>query len=357
MSLAYVNVYDDGDPGPTDPFPPEPEALSEHELPPTIVEKIRAAFVEDCDVESLPDPVPLVERWLTLDSLAVLFGPPGLGKSFVAVDLAYRVAYGMPWFDSSPITSGPVVYVAAEGTAGLKLRRRAWLEGYGRGKGDAPVTWLPMSVNLLDDIQAATVADEAARREAKLVVIDTLNRTSPGGDEGAEAMGRYVRSADRIREATGACVLVVHHVGKDATRGARGHSSLEGASDTMLELDGSKSSGRLVLSAYKQKDLPDGRTLHLVRNLCADSCVIALDRQPDPLGEGGLTQSAQVALAAFDDVVTDAGISNSVWIKSLPDGAMTERTFYRARRQLIDAGEVRQEGARFYRCSPSQEPS
>src|SRR4051812_18886432 len=70
-----------------------------------------------------------------------------------------------------------------------------------------------------------------------MVVIDTLFRALAGGNENAcEDMGTVVANADRIRAATGACVLMIHQCGKDAVRGMRGHSSLKAATDSEIEV-------------------------------------------------------------------------------------------------------------------------
>ena len=66
-----------------------------------------------------------------------------------------------------------------------------------------------------------------------LIVIDTLSRVMAGGNENApEDMGALVRNIDRLRDETGGAVLLVHHSGKDLSRGARGHSLLRAATDT-----------------------------------------------------------------------------------------------------------------------------
>jgi RecA-family ATPase len=50
-----------------------------------------------------------------------------------------------------------------------------------------------------------------------------------GGNENApDDMGALVRNIDRLRAETGAAVLLVHHTGKDTSRGARGHSLARG---------------------------------------------------------------------------------------------------------------------------------
>jgi AAA domain len=79
------------------------------------------------DLQGLPDPLWLVADFVPERSIAMLFGPPGVGKSFVALDLALSVATGRPWHGRAT-RRGPVVYVFAEGQAGAKKRINGWLK-------------------------------------------------------------------------------------------------------------------------------------------------------------------------------------------------------------------------------------
>jgi hypothetical protein len=99
---------------------------------------------------------------------------------------------------------------------------------------------------------------------AALIVIDTLSRAIAGGNENAsEDMGALVRNGDRLREITGAHVLWVHHCGKDAARGARGHSLLRAATDTEIEVTQERHSGLRTARVTKQRDLAsNGEELH-----------------------------------------------------------------------------------------------
>ena len=60
---------------------------------------------------------------------------------------------------------------------------------------------------------------------------------------------------DKIRRETGACVLVVHHTGKDEAKGARGHSLLRAAIDTEIAMTRNKDDGLIEIKATKQRDL------------------------------------------------------------------------------------------------------
>src|SRR5690606_28105123 len=91
-----------------------------------------------------------------------------------------------------------------------------------------------------------------------LIVIDTLSRVMAGGDEnGPVDMTAFIKNVDRIRHATGAHIMIVHHTGKDVAKGARGHSSLRAATDTEIEVATDETELRLA-KVTKQRDLQGG---------------------------------------------------------------------------------------------------
>jgi hypothetical protein len=69
------------------------------------------------DLKNGPEPEPLVTGVLWRDSLSRMFGAAGSGKSFVAIDLALRVALGMDW-GGNPVRQTNVAYVDRRRPAG-----------------------------------------------------------------------------------------------------------------------------------------------------------------------------------------------------------------------------------------------
>ena len=96
---------------------------------------------------------------------------------------------------------------------------------------------LPEAINLLSPSSAGELADVARDIGARLVILDTWARCTVGGEENStKDMGLAIEQADVIRRRSGACVLAVHHSGKDSTAGARGSSALEAAFDSVFEI-------------------------------------------------------------------------------------------------------------------------
>jgi hypothetical protein len=76
-------------------------------------------------------------------------------------------------------------------------------------------------------------------------------------------MGAFITAAGAIQGRYECGLLVVHHAGKDATKGLRGHSSLLGAVDTELEIiriEGAQPP-KGILHISKQKDGEDGQRI------------------------------------------------------------------------------------------------
>ncbi|KPD10371.1 AAA family ATPase, partial [Phaeobacter sp. 11ANDIMAR09] len=155
------------------------------------------------------------------------------------------------------VYGGAVLYIAAEGGAGVRNRLAAY-KHVRPDMGSAPFTLLPISLDLHSDGDALAVCKIIANNPLALVVVDTVSRSLGAGDENtAKDTSMFVKNCDLIREATGAHVMVIHHTGKDEDRGARGSSALRAAVDTEINVT---SRGEIVCK--KQRDMLHAEPLH-----------------------------------------------------------------------------------------------
>jgi len=211
---------------PPDMPEPPPEAYGDEraELPPF-------KLLSVADVRALPPALDRIHGIYPVHGVGAIYGPSGSGKSFLVVDLMAAVAGGQAWFGRK-VRPGRVVYVMLEGAAGLAKRIRAWEDINDRPFPDG-VSFLVESFRLLDrDHLLALARAIDSMGGADVVVIDTLNRAAPGADENSpEDAGRMLEALQHLQNMIGGLVLVVHHTGKDATKGMRGHSSLFAAMD------------------------------------------------------------------------------------------------------------------------------
>lgn len=195
----------------------------------------------------------LVKGVLLQATHAQLFGAPGEGKTFVALDLAHAIATGREWHGKK-VAKGPVVYVAYEGLGGLPDRLKALEQRYG----------LAADLHIADggkydmcsrEGRAALGADIKATCQPLLVIFDTFARALAlsGGDENsAKDVGLFNQAVAGLIETFGTSVMVIHHTGHNNTDRARGSSAVFGALDTEIKV------AAFAVEATKQRDLQEG---------------------------------------------------------------------------------------------------
>lgn len=199
----------------------------------------------------------LIKGLLPMAALGVLYGESGSGKSFLALDMAFAIARGISW-RGLRTKKHKVVYLAAEGASGFKNRLAAYALHNNLKDPAIPLQIIDAAPNFLlkDDALDICKAALADTGRPGLIVIDTFAQVLAGANENAsEDMGKALAHCKGIHKATGALVLLVHHSGKDASRGARGWSGLRAAADVELEVTRTPM-GRAIRST-KQKDGAD----------------------------------------------------------------------------------------------------
>lgn len=284
--------------------------------------------------------VALVDGLLYRDTIAMLYGRSGAGKSFFATDLAFHLENdNLSTWHGLQVGTSAFVYVVAEGAGGMAKRVDAWQKAHDlkveEGKGCA---WVPFPVNLHDRREAEDFAAWADAEAPGLIIFDTLARCTAGADENStKDMGIVVDNAHHIREATGACVLLVHHTGHAVTNRARGNSALVGAVDTELEL--SEANGALTLRNTKQKDGRRAQPMTFRLEAVANSCVI---RRGAADAADSLPAATLATLEVLRRVQGDTGAADGAWKEA---AGLPPRTYYNHRRSLIDAGLVENIGS------------
>jgi putative DNA primase/helicase len=218
---------------------------------------MRYRLLSAADMMNAPPLQWRVRGVLPATGLACIYGASGSGKSFLALDLGTAIAAGVDWFHCR-VTAAPVVYVALEGEAGFSQRMNAWRLHHGRDISER----LRFIKEGFDLRHARDVADIAAAVTASgyaggVLVVDTLNRAAGGADENSSRdMGELIDACNRLQTELSGLVVLVHHSGKDATKGLRGHSSLFAVLDAAVEVN--RIGGQHEWSIAKSKDGSDG---------------------------------------------------------------------------------------------------
>ena len=288
----------------------------------------------------------LVDGLITDTGFTMMYGAPGTGKSFLAIDIALSVAHGQPW-QGQGVKQGPVLYIAGEGIGGFGKRWKAWERHH--GKVDEPDLYLlPTAVNFREpeDIARLVATIEDIDQPFSLVIVDTVARAIAGAEENSSTdMGLFVAACDEIKALTGGALLAVHHAGKDANRGARGSTALLGAVDTSLMV--SKSEDIVVLRTEKMKDAEPMDDINLrmvtVSATISETSVVLerTDEKPKKKKAWRPTGAQKRALQVFENLCVDRGsakVRYSDWMakmrSDMPD--TPDSTKGSARDALID---------------------
>ena len=214
--------------------------------------------VHVADVAKRPPPEWLIREILPASDLVMLYGQPGAGKSYIALDMAFAIATGEMW-GGLETKHGPVAWIAAEAAGSLRIRTQAYARQHGMMLENANLWIVDAGLSLMDAEDADALTAALTEMRPALIVVDTLAAASGGANENSgEDMNKVLDSCRRMHRATGATIMLVHHSGKDEGRGARGWSGLKAAMQT--ELCAIHKDQVRLLTVTKQRDGPEGDT-------------------------------------------------------------------------------------------------
>jgi len=328
----------------------------------------------------------IIQNVLPVKGFSALFGPPGSYKSFHALDMAEAIATGRPWMGNEICNPGAVLYICGEGMGGIGARIRACKINH-QTKPGAEIYVIRYQLNLRsspDDfnllMESINELIERTGIELRLVQIDTLARAFGGGQENDAAdMGAFIHNCGRIQRKLNCALMVLHHSGKDQSKGLRGHSSLLGSLDSQLEIvkleqterkEGVAGTGIITLSKSKdgqdnlkfgfemvQVNINQGQdnALGLEENfsLAVRECQEMIDEQhkpkPVPPSRSGAGGTQKIALDALHKAIADHGDMRLI------DGKRNKSVHVEQWQQAFEAAQTDKTGVkkRFTRCVQS----
>lgn len=196
---------------------------------------VRFRLLRPKELAHLPQVSFAIESVLPMQGIVCIFGASQSGKTALVISMVEALAHGGLWA-GKPTRRLRVCYLALEGSAGVATRVEALQERSGHELPDDSVRFM------VDDFSFKTDVDELCERIKKaggtdVVIVDTLFCAMGGEDENSsQGMWHAIAGAKTLQKAIGGLVVLVHHTGKDSTRGMRGHSSLNAALDAAIEV-------------------------------------------------------------------------------------------------------------------------
>lgn len=267
----------------------------------------RFRLLTPADLAKRPSVQWRVRGVLPFDGIAAMFGPSGSGKSFLTLDLLATVASGGEWFGCR-VKSAPVLYVALEGEAGISQRIQAHQAKHGPLPDGFRFLLQSLDIRATDDRADLVRAIQAAGWAGGVLCLDTLNRAAPGMDENdSRSMGEVISAAKSLQAELGGLVLLIHHTGKDATKGLRGHSSLHAALDAALEV--SRDGDRREWKMHKAKDGEDGEA----HPFSLDVVEVGTDEDGEPITSCVVVPEKNAGEAARRALPPKSGNQRIIW--------------------------------------------
>jgi hypothetical protein len=265
-------------------------------------------------------------EWLVDDvfprvGLACLYGGPGAVKTFILLDLFLRIARGGLW-GGREVAQAPVVYIAAEGSGGIK-KRIAGLKHADQGlPADIPFFLITVAPNLGTgdgDLKELIANIETAGIRPGAIAIDTAAQSIAGADENSKGMAQLVTNGTALANYFSCLVVFVHHVPLADDERLRGGTSLIGGLDVSIFSHRAKGAFVATLEVKKMKDGDDEQafTVNLARIVLGHTkkgrevSTLVVESVEPGAAEGGqdkkLPESAADALAALREALDEIG--------------------------------------------------
>ncbi|MCT9515790.1 AAA family ATPase [Acinetobacter baumannii] len=244
-------------------------------------------FLTSADLKKLSPQTWLVKNIIPETGFGIIYGKSGTYKSFLTIDLLAHIANGRTWFGNNT-KQKPVIYIPLEGKSGISKRIEAWKI---HNHSNDQIISIFENINFKDknNIEYLIEKIKDARLDGGVICIDTLAQAGGDMDENSSKdMGNMIKTFQYIQQELGGIVLVVHHTGKDDSKGMRGHSSLYASLDFALECTAHGNlSAQFKIAKSKDSESDKGYTFKMsVINLGYDEdgeLITSLAVNPEPI--------------------------------------------------------------------------
>ena len=230
-----------------------------------VFDKLKVVFGDQLGSE-YEAPNELVEGLMTIGSSVVVYGDSNSGKTFWALSVATAIATGTLCYGRKT-DPGLVIYLATEAPASIRSRMQAIKKYHNCNLENLAMVPVPINFytgdqDAYDVIELVRSIEQMKGQPVRLIIGDTLARMSAGANENSgEDMGPVMARFDQVATATKAALMIVHHNGKDAAKGARGWSGIRAHIDTEIEVI--EKDGIRMVNVTKQRELPSkGETIY-----------------------------------------------------------------------------------------------
>jgi putative DNA primase/helicase len=275
------------------------------------------------------------------------YGDANTGKTFVDLDIALHLAYGMCW-QGRKLAQTRVLYIYGEGNEGLANRIDAWQRKHGKEDTDA-IQFICFPVQLMTEMEILCATIEEQETIPGLIVLDTFSVCAEGVPENDNVeVARFISCASKIKRTYKTHVHIIHHAGKNGDY--RGAAAFKGNVDTMALLCREDNEAPIIMVCKKQKDafyFPDIR-LQLEQVILGfdeetlesiSSCVVVSSDELT-FNEERVNQERQVMMNAL---AKSEKMSVKMWREACARENVSRNAFYAHKDYLVQTGRIVEE--------------
>jgi len=227
----------------------------------------------------------IVDDLIVVPSLNIVYGAPGVFKSFLLADLATCIAQGRDWLPGKSgenlqgraTIQSPVLWLDLDNGERRTCMRMKALCSYRSLDMDVPFHVVSMPspwFAATNETSLACLRRCLQERGARFCVIDNLGAASVGVDENSSGMATVMSNLRRLSEETNCAIVIVHHSRKGGGGGRRGdslrgHSSIEAHIDLALHCRREYGANRVTIDCTKSRDMdiePFAASFHCTRD-------------------------------------------------------------------------------------------
>lgn len=227
-------------------------------------------------------------------SFVLLYGRPGMGKTWLAAQLALAVASGKPWL-GMPTEQRRVALVEMELTD-YYLKERiiqltATMDPEERQMTLGNIEYLAKPdfkgvIDLMDRSARDGLITWIMEHKIGVLILDAMSRMHFARENDAQEMGQVLANIEYIRDHTGCSIVAIHHEPKESGKeekvsdldAARGSSRFQSDPQTMMRLK--LFQGRIVLAFPKMNLGPEMGDIYLERDATGGFVVIPPPKDP-----------------------------------------------------------------------------
>lgn len=180
----------------------------------------------------------LMSPWLPEQGIAMIYAARGIGKAFLALEIAFAIASGtsfLTWETGLPVK---VLYIDGEMSASDLQSRMKMMERGRRESLDGQIEFITpdMQEGASPDLSQHDWQNHLAPyvNEAKVIIVDNISTLCRSGNENDAESWNTVQEWAIQQKSSGKTVLFIHHAGKGGQQ--RGTSKREDVMDSVIAL-------------------------------------------------------------------------------------------------------------------------